>query len=241
MQRFDRNDGVETITSDLVARFFTGTGKSYRQVVHLGTLGLDFYWKRKIYSKITSHPSAILDLACGTGIVTFGLHRRFPKARLVGVDVTADYLDIARRRAAEQKLSNIEFILADAQTVQFNESFDCITSSYIPKYVDAGRLLENISPYLRAGGQMVLHDFAYPQNRVARAIWESYNVVLNALGRRLFPEWKAVFDYELTALIRTSPWIDQFTAALETYEYENIEVEYLSFGSAAVLSARKKS
>lgn len=228
------------IKSDLVAQFFTGTGRSYNLVVNLGTLGLDLYWKRKIFSKITNSPSAILDLACGTGIVTFGLNRRFPGARIVGVDVTADYLEIARQRAAEQQLANIEFILADAETVRLSDIFDCITSSYIPKYVEADRLLENISPHLRAGGILVLHDFVYPQNRMARAIWEGYNVILNALGCRLFPEWKNVFDQKLTGLIRTSPWIDQFTAALPKYQCEKIEVEYLSFGSAAVLSARKK-
>lgn len=230
---------MEDIRSDLVARFFTGTGKSYNQVVHLGTLGLDIYWKRKIFSKITNQPAAILDLACGTGIVTFGLHRRFPKARIVGVDVTADYLDIARRRAAESQLSNIDFILADAETVKLSENFDCVTSSYIPKYVDASRLLGNISPHLRVGGILVLHDFAYPRNRLARGIWEGYNVVLNAVGRRLYPEWKTVFDAELTNLLRTSSWIEQFSAALPKYGYDRIEIEPLSFGSAAVLTAKK--
>lgn len=228
------------MSSDLVARFFTGTGKSYNHVVHLGTLGLDVYWKRKIYSKITNHPLAILDLACGTGIVTFGLHRRFPKARILGVDVTADYLEIARRRANEIGLAHIDFILADAEKVKLSENFDCITSSYIPKYVDAGRLLANISPHLRPGGVLVLHDFAYPRNRIARTMWEGYNVILNAVGRRLYPEWKTVFDSELTNLIRTSPWIEKFTTALQKHQYREIEVEYLSFGSAAVLTARKK-
>jgi len=231
---------VERINSDLVARFFTGTGKSYSTVVHLGTLGLDLYWKRKIYSKIKLRPAVILDLACGTGIVTFGLQRRFPQARLVGVDVTADYLEIARRRAAELKLANVEFILSDAETVKLTESFDCVTSSYIPKYVDPDRLLANISPHVRSGGLLVFHDFAYPHNRLARGLWEGYNVLLNAIGRRLFPEWKTVFDYELTGLIRTSPWIEQFQITLPKYQYEQIEVEYLSFGSAAVLSARKR-
>ena len=227
------------INSELVARFFNGTGKSYNQVVHLGTLGLDIYWKKKIYSKITNQPSAILDLACGTGIVTFGLQHRFPRARIVGVDVTADYLEIARQRAKDQGLANVEFILSDAETVKLSESFDCITSSYIPKYVNAERLLANLSPHLRFGGLFVVHDFAYPKNRIARSVWEGYNKILNAVGRRLFPDWQTVLDYELTNLIRTSKWIDEFAKALSENQYANIEVEYLSFGSAAVLTARK--
>jgi len=227
------------VNAELVARFFNGTGKSYDQVVHLGTLGLDIYWKRKIFSKITNQPTAILDLACGTGIVTFGLHHRFPNAHIVGVDVTADYLEIARQRAKEQRLANVEFILSDAETVKLSESFDCITSSYIPKYVNAERLLANLSPHLRSGGLFVMHDFAYPRNRIARSIWEGYNTMLNFLGRRLYPEWKTVFDYELTNLIRTSKWIDEFSKALERHHYEKIEIEYLSLSSAAVLTGRK--
>lgn len=223
--------------AELVEHFFTGTGHSYDLVVRTCTLGLDLYWKRRLLAKVPP-ASAILDLACGTGIVTFALAQRNPGARIVGVDVTADYLQVARAKA--QRLGvQAEFIHANAETVQLPGIFDCITSSYIPKYVDAHTLLKNISPHLKTGGMIVLHDFAYPPHPVARAIWHVYNRVLNFLGRRLFPEWQVVFDNNLTDLIVRSKWWEEFEAALRAHGYKNIEIERLTLGSAAIISATK--
>ena len=41
----------------------------------------------------------ILDQACGTGILTLKIARRFPQARIIGVDLTDEYLRVARRKA----------------------------------------------------------------------------------------------------------------------------------------------
>jgi demethylmenaquinone methyltransferase/2-methoxy-6-polyprenyl-1,4-benzoquinol methylase len=229
---------MKNARAELVESFFTGTGRSYELVVRLGTLGFDLYWKRRILAKVPSS-QVILDLACGTGIVTFALARRNPQARLVGVDVTEDYLRVARQKAKALGL-NVEFIHADAETVSLHETFDCVTSSYIPKYVDAGKLLENITPALRPGGVIVLHDFLYPRHPLARAIWHGYNRVLNFVGRRLFPEWQVVFDNNLTDLIVRSNWLEEFAAAFREHGYVDIEIERLTFGSAAIISAKKK-
>jgi demethylmenaquinone methyltransferase / 2-methoxy-6-polyprenyl-1,4-benzoquinol methylase len=229
---------MENARVELVERFFTGTGSSYDLVVRLGTLGFDSYWKRRILAKVP--PSqAILDLACGTGIVTFALARRNPQARLVGVDVTEDYLQVARKKARDLG-ANVEFIHADAETVVLQGRFDCITSSYIPKYVDANKLLENITPVLRPGGMIVLHDFLYPRHPLARKIWHGYNRMLNFVGRRLFPEWQEVFDNNLTDLIVRSNWLEEFAMAFREHGYADIEIERLTFGSAAIISATKK-
>lgn len=229
---------MENARAELVERFFTGTGRSYDLVVRLGTLGFDSYWKRRILAKVP--PSrAILDLACGTGIVTLALARRNPQARVVGVDVTEDYLQIARQKARELG-ANVKFIHADAETVALEGTFDCITSSYIPKYVDANKLLENVTPALRPGGVIVLHDFLYPRHLLAQKIWHGYNRVLNFVGRRLFPEWQVVFDNNLTELIVRSNWLEEFAVAFRKHGYVNIEIERLTFGSAAIISAKKR-
>jgi ubiquinone/menaquinone biosynthesis C-methylase UbiE len=91
----------------LVASFFKGTGSTYDLVVQVFTLGLDSSWKREILYRVP--PSKrILDLGCGTGIVSQGLARRFPNAEIVGVDVTEDYLAIY-----EERLRGIDGLWAD--------------------------------------------------------------------------------------------------------------------------------
>ena len=81
----------------LVLKFFTNTSGSYDKVVHWATFGRDGIWKKEILNKICG--KSILDLACGTGILTRKIAQRFPYADVIGVDMSTSYLDVARLRA----------------------------------------------------------------------------------------------------------------------------------------------
>ena len=71
---------------ELVERFFRGTGATYDLVVNAATFGIDRRWKRRLVGLIPAHATRILDLACGTGISTAAIARRFPQAGIVGVE-----------------------------------------------------------------------------------------------------------------------------------------------------------
>ncbi|MBX7152852.1 methyltransferase domain-containing protein [bacterium] len=221
----------------IVRAFFPGTGHSYDRVVHWFTLGLDYYWKRAMYQRIRT-AKRILDLACGTGIVTTGLAKRFPEAEIVGVDITADYLDVYQERIKKNGIK-AQFVLANAETVKLSGQFDTIVSSYIPKYVDPDKMLANIMPHVISGGIIVLHDFTLPPNPLARGIWNIYNRCMNFVGIRFFQEWREVFDAGLTMLIRKTLWFDNFPAALQRHGFDNIHRQYLSFGSSGIIWATK--
>ena len=225
--------------ASLVEKFFPGTGSSYDAVVRWTTLGLDARWKRWMLDRLPPSRS-ILDLACGTGILTFDLLRRNPGARVVGVDVTEDYLAVAREKHRVLG-GDVTFVHGNAETapVLGLGPFDAVVSCYIPKYVDAGRLLDNVGPALRPGGTVLLHDFAYPKRPVPRAIWNAYFALLDPLGSRVFPGWAKVFDRSLRDLIVQSPWVNSFRSALARRGYEDVSVRRLTFGAAAVLTARK--
>lgn len=222
----------------IIRSFFPGTGKSYDTVVAVFSLGLDRYWKKEIYKRLP--PSQrILDLACGTGIVTMGLAKKFPEAEIVGVDITDDYLEIYQQRIKKKSI-RAKFILGNAENVTLDGEFDAVVSGYIPKYVDPELLLKNISPHVKSRGVIVLHDFTLPQNRFARLIWSMYNQVMNFIGIRLFPEWKEVFDSGLTNLIRETRWFESFPLAMKNHGFTNIQKKYLTFGSAGIIWAVKK-
>lgn len=222
---------------NLVKRFFTGTGTTYDVVVNLFTYGADRYWKRKILSKIPQGQN-ILDLACGTGILTFRLAQRNSCSNIIGVDMMQEYLAEARLKIQRNGCSKVHFICARAEEVQLRATFDCITSSYIPKYVPAEVLLENIAPYLKPGGKLILHDFAYPTNFIFRRIWEFHMSLMRMVGPSFFPQWKTVF-YELRDLVRTATWISDYLDAMQRHGFQNIEKTELTAGSAAIVSAIK--
>ncbi len=222
----------------IVSSFFPGTAGSYDSVVRMFTLGLDSHWKREIYNRVP--PSKrILDLACGTGIVTLGLARRQPGAEILGVDITGDYLALYEERLRSHPGVKGGFLWGDAETVRLEGEFDAVVSSYLAKYVDPGLLLRNVSPHLRSGGVFVVHDFTLPGNGFFRAAWSLYNRVMNLLGGRLFPEWRGVFDSNLTNLIRRTGWFDTFPMELERNGFYEIRRKSLSFGSAGLIWAKK--
>ncbi len=222
----------------LVDRWFSGTGASYDRVVAWTTLGLDGYWKRKLLASMPETAERVLDLACGTGIVLEKLARKYPGSQLVGVDLTQEYLDVAKAKLAAMGVE-AELLHANAESAPLTGAFDAVCSSYIPKYVDPDRLLDCITPYLRAGAKVVLHDFTYPKTWLYRKVWRVWMWSINTIGPRFFPAWEKAFDKELVTVIKNTHWPREFMAAFERHGYVDIKRQNLTARSSMIVSARR--
>jgi demethylmenaquinone methyltransferase/2-methoxy-6-polyprenyl-1,4-benzoquinol methylase len=222
---------------EVVHRFFSGTGCSYDRVVVLCTCGFDRYWKKRILARIPAQPGRIVDQACGTGILTFEIARRFPECRVIGVELRDEYLSIARERT-HSGIGNVEFVLGRAEDVLLEGEWDCITSSYLAKYAELVSLITNAKKMLRSGGLIIMHDFTYPGNRPFLTIWRAYFQILRGLGSKVFPEWRTVF-YELPEFLRQSGWVSESLALLRDHGFCDITSESLTFGTSALVTARK--
>ena len=229
----DRRDRM-----DLVSRFFSGTASSYDRVVRFSTLGFDYRWKRKMVGMIPAGSAGIVDQACGTGILTVMIARRFPKARVTGIDVTEGYLQVAKAKVAALGLGNIELIQGRAEDILPEGACDCVTSSYLAKYADLHSLVANIRKMLRPGGVVIMHDFTYPGNWAWAAAWRLYFGLLRAAGVRLYPSWKPAFD-DLPWFLRQTDWVDRLKGLLADCGFEEIRSESLTFGAAAIVWARR--
>lgn len=223
---------------DVVYRFFSGTGSSYDRVATVCTCGFDIYWKKRIIARIPAHPARILDQACGTGILTLQIARAFPGCQVTGVELRDEYLDIAREKARSSGTENVGFILGRAEDVVPEGAFDCITSSYLAKYAELGPLLANAGKMLRPGGLIIMHDFTAPANPVFLALWRAYFCLLRTVGSRIYPEWRTVF-HELPVFLRQSTWLSEALALLREHAFRDVTCESLTFGTAAIVTARK--
>ena len=220
----------------LVERFFSGTAGSYDFVVHASTLGADRRWKRRIVASIPPHAQRILDLASGTGILTFAIAESFPRASIVGVELREEYLAVSRRRAHERGLGNVEFVLGRAEEYWADRPFDAIVSSYLAKYADLAALTKNARSMLNPGGLLLMHDFTYPSTPFAERLWRlQFGVIRPTLGT-LFPSWRSAFD-GLPTLIEQTRWVPDLMDALQREDFSAIKVEELSaHGSTMVLA-----
>ena len=179
-----------------------------------------------------------MDQACGTGILTFKMAQKYPESQIIGIDITKEYLSIAKCKAKKREFNNVELILGKAEEVLLDSSFDCITSSYLAKYADLGILVANARNMLRDGGILIIHDFTYPANQTFALVWEFYFKVLQAIGKQCYPEWKTVF-YELPGFLRKTRWVIQLVETLETNRFANITLEYLTLGTSAIVTAKR--
>ena len=222
--------------SDIAHRFFSGTGPSYGLIVNLCTFGFDLWWKKKILRAVPPNPKRLLDQACGTGILTFKLARRFPRCRVIGVELRAEYLDVAKARAARLPLSHVEFLLGRAEEIVLQPGIDCITSSYLAKYAELRTLVSRAKRMLRPGGVLIMHDFTYPSGSFFLRLWKFYFRILQSLGARLFPEWKIAFE-ELPTLLENTRWVDELVSCLGENGFADLRVQNLFMGTAALVTA----
>lgn len=222
----------------LIERFFRNTGSTYDLVVNVATFGIDRLWKRRIVSLIPRSAERVLDLACGTGISTLAIARRFPKARVVGVELRDEYLAFARDKVCRLGMTNVELVLSRAEDYRSTLPFDCISSSYLAKYADLPLLVRNCTEMLEDGGLLLMHDFTFPPNRILVAIWRVYFKALQLIGGAVLPQWNEIW-YGLPALIEQTRWLAELQQALADNGFRDIRTEYLTAYGSAIVSARK--
>lgn len=101
----------------------------------------------------------VLDLACGTGEPAISLATQVgPQGHVVGIDINAELLEVARDRAQQRARSNAEFRQADAHALPFaSETFDLITSRFgVMFFEDVARALGEARRVLRPRGRIAL-------------------------------------------------------------------------------------
>ena len=211
-------------------RFFTqANAESYDAVVRFTTFDRDSMWKRGMLEALGGRHDHVLELACGTGVLASMLAQA--SKNVTGIDLTFEYL-----RASRYKLG-LPLAQSTAESLPYRgESFDAVVSSYLAKYVDVQRVVDECWRVLRPGGVVVFHDFTYPGG-VMRGLWNAYFHILRLAGR-FIASWRIVFE-ELDDIIRKSQWVSQTQSALSSRGFQNIACRYYTAGTAAIVRAEK--
>lgn len=107
-----------------------------------------------------SSPTEILDVGCGTGRFLGKAGRRWPSARLVGVDPAEGMIAVARRLAPD-----VSFHIAPAESLPVAPSSIDLAFSAISLHHWANQLrgLREVAQALRPGGLVCLADIAVPR------------------------------------------------------------------------------
>lgn len=149
---------------------FAEIAPRYDFITRALSFGRDKTWKDELVAKLPAikNPNC-LDLACGTGDLTFRLAQRYREGHVVGLDLTEAMLVIARPR---NSLNNVEFVIGDMSQTEFaDESFDIVTGGYALRNApDLKTALEEIRRVMKPGGTGAVLDFSKTSNRTLQKL-----------------------------------------------------------------------
>ena len=134
----------------------------------------------------------VLDLGSGGGIdVLLSARRVGPTGRAIGVDMTDEMLELARRNAAEAHASNVEFRKGTIEALPLDDaSVDVVISNCVINLAsDKTAVFREIARVLRPGGRMgvsdiVADDLLSPEQRAERGSY--VGCIAGALSFREF-------------------------------------------------------
>lgn len=121
----------------------------------------------------------VLDVACGTGLVTFDAYRAVgPRGSVLGTDISSQMVESAQRHAAEKGFAGVRFERMDAESLSSPDaSFDVALCALGLMYMpDPERALRGMRRVLRPGGRIGLAVWG----ERARCGWASLFSIVDA-------------------------------------------------------------
>lgn len=118
----------------------------------------------QLANRIAQNGASILEVGVGTGL---SLPRYRRDLRITGIDLSGDMLDIARERAKNLRLPQVEnLIRMDAEAMDFADSqFDMVCAMYVASVVPSpSKLISEIERVCKPGGDvLIVNHFADPR------------------------------------------------------------------------------
>ncbi|HTS52009.1 MAG TPA: class I SAM-dependent methyltransferase [Burkholderiales bacterium] len=152
-------------------RPFQGRGDDFAQAVAESTWGLQVVTVKKILPGLDGLASrleaggTVLEVGCGTGNLLVQLAKAFPHARVLGVDIDADSLALARSRIEKAGIAERAQVSQGTAAAAAPSSIDAVVMVEVLHEIAPDlrpRVVDQCALALKPGGWMLIVDETYP-------------------------------------------------------------------------------
>ena len=238
--------GFSTVAEDekagKVQGVFTNVASKYDIMNDVMSAGIHRVWKDAMMDWLAPRPGQqLLDVAGGTGDISFRFLKRAGKAHATVLDLTESMLIEGRKRAeAEDMADSLDWLVGDAMALPFEDnSFDVYTISFgIRNVTRPQEALNEAFRVLRPGGRLMVLEFSHIPNQGMQWLYDRYSFnIIPAMGQ-LIADDRDSYQY-LVESIRKFPDQESFLAMVRKAGFDNASYRNLSLGIAALHSGWK--
>lgn len=115
----------------------------------------------------------MLDLACGTGFVTFNTTRHFPDIEIDAFDLVPEMVGVAKKRQAKSYSDRkINFWVGDSEVPYGENKYDVITTCFaFRNFANKNLAAKNVYAALKPGGMFIIQDMTKPEKQPLRGLY----------------------------------------------------------------------
>jgi demethylmenaquinone methyltransferase/2-methoxy-6-polyprenyl-1,4-benzoquinol methylase len=225
-----------------VRDMFTSIAPRYDLLNHVLSMNIDrVWWNRtaRAFVEVLRRPDVqVLDLCCGTGDMTFALHRRMKGAdsAVFGADFSHAMLVRAAQKSGDR---DIRWIEADALNLPFAaDKFQLVTAAFgFRNLANYDRGLAEIYRVLGPGGEVGILDFGEPQGLLGKLYRVYFRRVLPAIGT-LISGVRGPYSY-LPASVLRFPSPEEMLQRMREAGFTEVSWTPYTFGIAGLYRGKK--
>ncbi|MEJ5141373.1 class I SAM-dependent methyltransferase [Gluconobacter albidus] len=222
----------------MVREVFESVAGKYDIMNDVMSLGIHRVWKRIFVGMLNPRPNMkLLDLAGGTGDITFGWLRAGGGPAILS-DINAAMLSVGRDRAIKAGLiGKIEVCVVDAEAIPLPDcSVDRVTIAFgLRNCTDKSAVLREARRVLKPGGRFFCLEFSQVEIAALAPIYDLWSFqVLPKMGQIIAKDSES-YQY-LAESIRMFPDQETLAQMMRDVGLEQVQYRNLSGGIAAIHS-----
>ncbi|GAA6189592.1 bifunctional demethylmenaquinone methyltransferase/2-methoxy-6-polyprenyl-1,4-benzoquinol methylase UbiE [Litorivita sp. NS0012-18] len=238
--------GFETVPeaekAGRVQGVFGSVASKYDVMNDVMSMGIHRIWKDAMMDWLAPRKGQrLLDVAGGTGDISFRFLARAGEAHSTVLDLTEPMLIEGRKRAeAEKMASSLDWVVGDAMALPFEDNtFDVYTISFgIRNVTRPQEALNEAFRVLKPGGRLMVLEFSQLPNAAMQKAYDAYSFnVIPRMGKLIANDADS-YQY-LVESIRNFPDQETFLQMVKEAGFENASYRNLSLGIAALHSGWK--